>query len=83
VHEHGRSARTHDETHRKTAEYEFAWRHATVPDTGASTVCRLGETPVAARDLLLSKLDERRIARAPDSGSVSRPLSLSSPSALW
>ena len=41
----------------------FDYRGA-VPDTGASTVCRLGEAPVAARDLLLSKLDERRAARA-------------------
>jgi DNA-binding transcriptional MerR regulator len=28
-----------------------------VPDTGASTVCRLGETPVAARDALIALLD--------------------------
>jgi DNA-binding transcriptional MerR regulator len=34
----------------------FDYRGA-VPDTGASTVCRLGETPTAARDLLLSRLD--------------------------
>ncbi|HUO71094.1 MAG TPA: MerR family DNA-binding transcriptional regulator [Solirubrobacteraceae bacterium] len=60
----------------------FDFRGA-VPDTGASTVCRLGETPVAARDLLLRKLDERRAARAPDSGHPSRPVSLSPPSAAW
>jgi MerR family transcriptional regulator, light-induced transcriptional regulator len=30
-----------------------------VPDTGASTVCRLGEHPVAARDRLLARLDSR------------------------
>jgi MerR family transcriptional regulator, light-induced transcriptional regulator len=35
----------------------FDYRGA-VPDTGASTVCRLGQTPVAARDLLLSRLEQ-------------------------
>jgi DNA-binding transcriptional MerR regulator len=34
----------------------FDFRGA-VPDTGASTVCRLGEAPIAARDRLLAKLD--------------------------
>jgi MerR family transcriptional regulator, light-induced transcriptional regulator len=34
----------------------FDYRGA-VPDTGASTVFRLGETPIAARDRLLAKLD--------------------------
>jgi MerR family transcriptional regulator, light-induced transcriptional regulator len=34
----------------------FDYRGA-VPDTGASTVCRLGELPIAARDVLLSRLD--------------------------
>jgi MerR family transcriptional regulator, light-induced transcriptional regulator len=34
----------------------FDYRSA-VPDTGASTVCRLGETPVAARDLMIARLD--------------------------
>jgi DNA-binding transcriptional MerR regulator len=34
----------------------FDYRDA-VPDTGASTICRLGEYPVAARDILLSRLD--------------------------
>jgi len=34
----------------------FDYRSA-VPDTGASTVCRLGDMPVAARDLLLARLD--------------------------
>jgi MerR family transcriptional regulator, light-induced transcriptional regulator len=34
----------------------FDYRGA-VPDTGASTVCRLGERPLAARDVLLSRLD--------------------------
>jgi DNA-binding transcriptional MerR regulator len=33
----------------------FDYRSA-VPDTGASTVCRLGETPAAACDLLLARL---------------------------
>ncbi len=35
----------------------FDFRGA-VPDTGASTVRRLGQTPLAARDLLLGRLDE-------------------------
>jgi MerR family transcriptional regulator, light-induced transcriptional regulator len=35
----------------------FDYRGA-VPDTGASTVCRLGEKPIAARDLLLAGLGE-------------------------
>ncbi len=34
----------------------FDYRGA-VPDTGASTVCRLGETPISARDTLLTRLD--------------------------
>jgi DNA-binding transcriptional MerR regulator len=34
----------------------FDYRSA-IPDTGASTVCRLGEMPLAARDLLLARLD--------------------------
>jgi DNA-binding transcriptional MerR regulator len=34
----------------------FDYRGA-VPDTGASTVCRLGEMPVAARDTLLARLE--------------------------
>jgi DNA-binding transcriptional MerR regulator len=37
----------------------FDYRGA-VPDTGASTVCRLGEAPVAARDRLLPQLDAAR-----------------------
>ena len=39
----------------------FDYRGA-VPDTGASTVCRLGERPIAARDLLLARLDETAAA---------------------
>ena len=35
--------------------YDF---RGAVPDTGASTVRRLGPTPLAARDQLLSRLDE-------------------------
>jgi DNA-binding transcriptional MerR regulator len=37
----------------------FDYRGA-VPDTGASTVSRLGNSPIAARDLLLEKLDGLR-----------------------
>jgi DNA-binding transcriptional MerR regulator len=42
-----------------------------VPDTGASTVRRLGPTPLAAREQLLSQLDEHRAAR---SATPARPL---------
>jgi hypothetical protein len=42
----------------------FDYRGA-VPDTGASTVCRLGETPTAARDLLLARLDAPAAAAEP------------------
>jgi DNA-binding transcriptional MerR regulator len=41
----------------------FDYRGA-VPDTGASTVCRLGETPIHARDTLLTRLDGRTAQRA-------------------
>jgi MerR family transcriptional regulator, light-induced transcriptional regulator len=41
----------------------FDYRGA-VPDTGASTVCRLGEAPTAALDLLLGKLQQLTTARA-------------------
>lgn len=37
----------------------FDFRGA-LPDTGASTVTRLGETPVVARELLVAALDDRR-----------------------
>ena len=40
----------------------FDFRGA-VPDTGASTVRRLGQTPLAARDLLLSRLEEHGPSR--------------------
>jgi DNA-binding transcriptional MerR regulator len=39
----------------------FDFRGA-LPDTGASTVRRLGDAPVAARDALLEALEERRVA---------------------
>jgi hypothetical protein len=49
----------------------FDYRGA-VPDTGASTVCRLGDTPIAARDLLLARLDAAwRNAGATAAGSES------------
>ena len=35
----------------------FDYRSA-VPDTGASTVFRLGDNPLASRDALLSRLDQ-------------------------
>ncbi len=41
----------------------FDYRGA-VPDTGASTVCRLGETPIGARDTLLTRLDAHRARQA-------------------
>jgi DNA-binding transcriptional MerR regulator len=40
----------------------FDYRGA-VPDTGASTVSRLGETPLLARDLLVTRLDEAATQR--------------------
>ncbi len=52
----------------------FDYRGA-VPDTGASTVCRLGETPVAARDLLLAQL-ERQAAAQRRSAEVQAAVSL-------
>ncbi len=39
----------------------FDYRGA-VPDTGASTVCRLGESPAQARDRLLERLEQRAAA---------------------
>jgi hypothetical protein len=41
----------------------FDYRGA-VPDTGASTVVRLGDGPIAARDVLLSRLEEAAAAPA-------------------
>src|SRR6185312_10595518 len=42
----------------------FDYRSA-VPDTGASTVFRLGDSPVAARDALLSRLEQETARSAP------------------
>ncbi len=53
----------------------FDFRGA-VPDTGASTVYRLGDSAVAARDRLLSRLDEQRSISPP------APVALSSSFAL-
>jgi DNA-binding transcriptional MerR regulator len=39
----------------------FDYRSA-VPDTGASTICRLGQNPIAARDELLSRLQGPALA---------------------
>ncbi len=47
----------------------FDFRGA-VPDTGASTVARLGTTPLAARDVLLGRLEEVRISRATTSANA-------------
>lgn len=38
----------------------FDYRGA-LPDTGASTICRLGDSPLGARDTLLERLEDRRI----------------------
>jgi DNA-binding transcriptional MerR regulator len=43
----------------------FDYRGA-VPDTGASTVCRLGETPIHARDVLLERLAHARASALTD-----------------
>jgi DNA-binding transcriptional MerR regulator len=45
----------------------FDFRGA-VPDTGASTVFRLGDAPVAARDALLSRLEHARASNEPAAG---------------
>ncbi len=42
----------------------FDYRGA-VPDTGASTVCRLGDAPLQARDRLLARLTETAVALEP------------------
>ena len=52
----------------------FDFRGA-VPDTGASTVRRLGTTPLAARDVLLACLEEIRVSRALTSASALPALS--------
>jgi MerR family transcriptional regulator, light-induced transcriptional regulator len=51
----------------------FDYRGA-VPDTGASTVCRLGETPIVARDLLLTRLDAARTAAATRAKAPAEPV---------
>jgi DNA-binding transcriptional MerR regulator len=45
---------------RRAVVYDF---RTAVPDTGASTVRRLGQTPLAARDALLGAMDEDSAAR--------------------
>lgn len=50
----------------------FDYRGA-VPDTGASTVCRLGRSPVAARDLLLARLDRVTSPPAPEASAAVAP----------
>jgi DNA-binding transcriptional MerR regulator len=45
---------------RGAAVYDY---RGAVPDTGASTVRRLGHTPLAARDALLARLEEQVVAR--------------------
>jgi MerR family transcriptional regulator, light-induced transcriptional regulator len=60
----------------------FDYRGA-VPDTGASTVFRLGEGPVGARDLLLAKLDERRPARGTRTPGCASPIPLASSGAVF
>ncbi len=53
----------------------FDYRGA-VPDTGASTVCRLGESPAQARDRLLERLErgsQRDPSSARPSAVASRP----------
>ena len=47
---------------RRAVVYDF---RTAVPDTGASTVRRLGQTPLAARDALLARMDAEFVARAP------------------
>ena len=44
----------------ETSIYDY---RGAVPDTGASTVVRLGPNPLAARDLLLSRLDAPGLSR--------------------
>ena len=49
-------------TVREAAVFDF---RGAVPDTGASTVFRLGDLPVPAKDALLSRLDQMQSASAP------------------
>ena len=50
----------------------FDYRGA-VPDTGASTVQRLGETPIAARDALLAELSPNPAAAEVPATGAGRP----------
>jgi MerR family transcriptional regulator, light-induced transcriptional regulator len=50
----------------------FDYRGA-VPDTGASTVCRLGEQPIAARDALLARVDPSAAAAVLPAGCRATP----------
>jgi MerR family transcriptional regulator, light-induced transcriptional regulator len=50
----------------------FDYRGA-VPDTGASTVLRLGDTPVAARNTLLSRLAQPELGARPRPAPLARP----------
>ena len=57
----------------------FDYRGA-VPDTGASTVVRLGDGPIAARDLLLSRLEDAGVAAGSRTvASTGRPLIAEAP----
>ncbi len=49
-------------TAREAVVFDF---RGAVPDTGASTVFRLGDLPVAAKDALLTRLEPRKGAAAP------------------
>jgi MerR family transcriptional regulator, light-induced transcriptional regulator len=53
----------------------FDYRGA-VPETGASTVCRLGEAPIAARDLLIDRLERRAESTTRQPGPASTAVSL-------
>jgi DNA-binding transcriptional MerR regulator len=57
---------------RSVARYALIYDYrGAVPDTGASTVRRLGHTPLAARDALLARLEEQVVVR---SQTPARPL---------
>jgi DNA-binding transcriptional MerR regulator len=56
--------------------FDYRWA---VPDTGASTVCRLGEAPVGARDVLLERLDAAAThAPPPKAAHITRPYAIES-----
>ena len=56
----------------------FDYRGA-VPDTGASTVCRLGEAPIAARDLLIRRLDAARSGAAMPAAAAAQAVAIAPP----